>query len=514
MTTGAARLAGQGDRSPALALLASAWRRSGLAEADRPILVIFVVMFIGAWISRCIIAPDLPLWLDETWTGAIAGQPTWRATIEQIRLDANAPLYYLVMHAWTGLFGLSNGALRMPSMLFSLATPLLILASRVEGLRLDDRLALAALVTVWLEGLIQSSEARCYTLLTLLATAQLLAFARLMAAPTTRRAAIWAGLGSLVILTHYQAIMLGAVEGFIYLAVHHVRAIRTWPAALAYAPAFAVLAWHWPVLVQFARPEVAWYPLVTTSTLEAVAPFVASSWWLYPLPGAGLLFMAWRAFRRRPMQGGPLHLWLAAIGALISLCIVVGVGWFRPSFTIRYVTAFMPGVMLLLVLGARALQPAFPGAVSGLMLMAAMHSAQWSTDVAGRLRNPYTYEAASRDLLATRPTRLVFSWDHPAQQVETPGQYAEVGGFFFRRAGSPARVTAVMLKPQQDPSQALLDQAREPGAVILWLYDTQVRNTLAASYPPRITELDPSFGCRNYGRGRIGVLACARSWRR
>ncbi len=495
--------------------LGERWRDTGLARADRALLIIFLAAFAISWIARVTVAVDLPLWLDEAWTGAIVGQSSWSATVHQIWLDANAPLYYLFMHAWTGVFGLSNEALRFPSLIFSLATPLVVVATRIDGLKVEDRLALAAVLTVWVEGLVQADEARCYALLTLLATCQTLAFARLMTGPSVRRTAIWAALGALVIVTHYQAVMLGAAQGIIYLRAHQVKAVRTWPGGLAFLPAFGVLAWHLPKLLQFARPDVAWYDLADSGTLVYTMEFLTGSWWLYVLPVCGICFLAWRQMRRHLLvaeQAGPETPWLTGIAAVLGLLLMAGIGFFRPSFTYRYATPFVPGISLLLVLGARALTPAFPGARAGLMLMALLHSAEWADRSAGHLWHPYSYEIASYDLLATHPSRLVFIWDHPAQRVETPEQYVAAGGFFFHRAGSTAEVTPVMVKPGEDANLRLLNQAKEPGAVILWLYDTHVRGTSAAVYPPRIESLDPSFGCHNYGRGRIGVLACARSW--
>src|SRR4051812_14821337 len=64
--------------------------------------------------------PGLPLWLDETWTAVIAGQPTWAAFWREVWLDANAPLYYLVMALWPGE---GNFALRLPSLIFMSAAP-------------------------------------------------------------------------------------------------------------------------------------------------------------------------------------------------------------------------------------------------------------------------------------------------------------------------------------------------------------------------------------------------------
>jgi hypothetical protein len=317
-----------------------------------------------------------------------------------------------------------------------------------------------------------------------------------------------------VVLTHYQAAVLGIAQGLVLVATHRGRVLKLAPAALLGVPVLAVGLWHWPRLALFARPDVAWYPLVNWDTVGAALKYLTGSWWLYGLALVGLLRTGGRLLLRRPVAAGPAGPWLAALATGLAMMAMLSVGSLRPSFSLRYLTPLVPGAALALVLGARTLVPVFPGAATGLMLMAGVLSAQWSTEVAGRISHPYTFQAASRDLLATRPARLVFLWDHPAQQVERPSQYAMFGGAFFRRAGSTATVIPVMVGPDEDPNLRLVQSARKPDSVILWLYDTNVRGTAATRFPPRIPELDPGFGCRNYARGRIGVIACARAWHR
>ena len=497
---------------PALRRLARVWRGSDLARADRPTLAIFAAALLVGLAARLFVSPDRPLWLDEAWTLGVAGLPDWKATVAQVWLDANAPLYPLLIHLWAGLAGTSDAALRCPSLVFSLAAPLLVAGWRVDGLRVEERLAVATLLAVWIEGILQAQEARCYALLLLLATAQTLAFLQLLRRPDLGRAALWTGLAGAVVLTHYQAAALGLCQGLAYLATHRMRAMRTWPAALALAPALAVGLWHAPRLALFARPDVAWYPPVTWDTVTDVLRYVTGAGALYALPVAGLGMAGWRLARGRGAAAGPAAPWLAALTAVAAAALLLTVGALRPSFSLRYVTPCVPGIALGLALSARGLAPVFPGAVTGLMLMAGALSANWSMDVAGRLRHPYTFEAASRDLAATRPAHLVFLWDHPAQQVEQPSQYVMFGGAFLRRSGSTAEVIPVMVRPGEDPNLRLVQSARKPDSVILWLYDTHVRGTAAARFPPRIPALDASFGCRNYARGAIGVIACARSW--
>lgn len=499
-------------RAPAFSVL----RHAGIARRDLPHLSLFLLIFVGSVIARVCLTPGAPLWLDEVWTGAVAGQPTWRATFDQIWLDANAPLYPLMMHAWIGLFGDENASLRLPSLLFGLATPLLMAGWRTPGLSTRDRLAVAAVLAVGQQSLLQSNEARGYTLLAFLATGQTLAFIRLLTRPKVRCAIPWVIWTSLVGLTHYQALMLGAVQGVLFLGLRRAAALRTWPAGWAFLPMGLELLWHAPRLAKFARPDVAWYSPVTFDTCVYVALFVAGNWLNYLLPVGGLLVAASGRFRvQKRASGGTMSapvLW-AGVSALIAAALVMAVGAVRPSFTIRYVTPFIPGLTLLMVAGARALTPVLSSAVVALVLMTAGLSTAWTLNVAGHLRRPFTFEGASRDLLAVHPSRLVFIWDHPAQKVEASRQYDALGGFLFRRAGSTVPVTSVMVRNDEDPNLLLLAAAREPRAVILWLYDLGVHDTAAIRHPPRLETLDPSFRCRNYGKGSVGVLACARAWR-
>ncbi len=500
--------------APALRRLARLWRGTDLVRAEGPVLWIFCAALALSVHARFALAPGRTLWLDEAWTLGMAGLPDWKTTLQQVWLDANAPLYPLLIHGWAQLAGTSDTALRVPSFAFSLATPLLVAGWRGDGLRVEDRLALATLLTVWPEGLLQAGEARCYALLLLLAMAQTLVFLDLIRRPDLTRAAVFVGLAGLAVLTHYQAAVLGVAQGLVLLATHRGRAARLWPAALLALPVLGVGLWHAPRLALFARPDVAWYPLVTWATVGAAGLYLTHSGWLYALPGVGLLRAADRLLKRQTVAAGPPGPWLAALATGLAAAAMLAIGALRPSFSLRYLTPFAPGVGLALVLGARALAPVFSGAVTGLMLMAAVLSAQWTSEVAGRLSHPYSFQAASRDLMATRPARLVFLWDHPAQQVEAPSQYAMFGGAFFHRAGSTATVIPVMLAPDEDPNLRLVQSARKPDSVILWLYDTEVRGTAATRFPPRIAQLDPGFGCRNYGRGAIGVIACARAWHR
>ncbi len=461
-----------------------------------------------------------PLWLDESWTGGIVGQPSWGAAFHQIYADVNAPLYYVLMRLWTRLAGLSDLALHAPSLVCAFALPIVAALVPAPGLSRAQRLGWAAVLALWFPTLCYAEEARCYALLLLVCTGQTIAFMRLIQAPGLGAAAVWAALAATAILIHYDALYLGAAQGVIYLARHPARAVRSWPAALAFVPAFGWLAYHWPRIVQFARPDIAWYSPLRTSGLPAVAGYLADGqqaalgWLLLALASAATLRLVLPpgspARGRAPAQE-PVA-WAVAAAALAA-AVMIAIGFLRPSFTFRYLTPSAPGLLLAMVWGVAQLAGR-RGAPVAVAILAAVYLALGGWMLGSHLRmapKRYTFEAASARLGTERPSRLVFLWDHPVDPILEPQQLSALGGFFLHRSGVHVPVIPVILKPGEDPNTRLLHDAVQPGSTVLWVYDMVVKGTAAVRWPPRITRLDAAFACRRYGGGgRFNVLAC---WR-
>jgi hypothetical protein len=483
--------------------------------AGRAAIALACAAIAATTVLRFYIGKGQPLWLDETWTGAIAATHGWGAFWRQVYLDVNAPLYYLVMHLWQGVGGLSNDALRMPSAIFGALAPLLIAFSRVEGLSRPARLTWAALVAAWIPGVWFSGDARCYALLLLLTTAQTLAFVRLLRAPDTGRALTWCILATLAIATHYHAAILGAFQGLAYLAVCRTKAVRTWPAALVFVPLAAWLAWHAPRIALFAKPDVAWYQLLRLDRLGRVASYVPGSQELgLALLAIGLAalvlgFALTRAPKVSRERTGVL--WLAVATAGLGAVLVVAMGFLRPSFTDRYLIPFEPALLLGVALIAQWLARRFAWTYAAVIVAALAVLWPWAERDLRHGWRFYNWEVASADLIKAKPTRLVWLWDHPATPVMQTSQLDPVGGFFFARAGHPVPVTSIQVHATQDPNPILLRAAAAPGSAILWTYDIGVRGTAAIRHRPNIEALDPSFKCRNYARGSIGVIACDRA---
>jgi uncharacterized membrane protein len=463
--------------------------------------------------ERLWLAAVQPLWFDEAWSLAVATTPDWASLVREARVDVNAPLYYLLLHGWTALAGASDLALRLPGLLAVAAAAAIPLVRRIRGLSLDSRLCWAVLLFAWW-GLDIFLGGRGYGLLLALSTLQTLLFADLVRAPRRRRAVAWAAVAALAILTHYYALIATAVQGVVYLVVCRKPALRTWPAALAFAPAFAWMAWHAPRLAAFAGADVAWHAAIGPLEALAMAAFTLNP----SAPALGLLaaVAVGAAFlvTRDRAAAQPRHLWIAAAAALIALVLTLATGAWRPSLTARYLIPTAPGLLLGLVLCAQGTsRPRLAAAVLGLVWLA---TALWPGGFAGGLKrgSPYGFETASDLLLRHRVSDVVFAWDHEATRIMPPATLERLGGVFFRRAGSAARIHPLVVRPGDDLNALALAAAAGPQIGprpgIIWIYNRTAR-TAAAAHPPRIAQLDPRWTCQRFGDETVGSLAC---WRR
>jgi hypothetical protein len=339
-----------------------------------------------------------------------------------------------------------------------------------------------------------------------------LLFLRLITAPRLWTACWWAGCSSLAVLTHYHAGLLTFCEGMAFLAVWRMRALKTWPAALAFVPAFGWIAWHSPRLADIAQSNAAWYgilqPVDLLYTLQFLlgAPAVLLAFAL----AAGIAY----AFGVKPLPLSPAKPGTAEFGcrvlilcALAAACILIAIGLMRHAFTSRYLMPTMPAFALALALAlqmlARRWAPAYAFVLLGCLGggMFALH------DIAQGPR-VYSFEQASHDLAADGVREVLFLFDNPATPVLHDSTLRALGGFFFQRDGGPVTATPVRLRTGEDASATLLAHSQSPQTGILWVYDLKMRNTAATINPPHIAELDRRWRCRNYGKDNIGVLAC------
>jgi hypothetical protein len=447
-------------------------------------------------VLRFTVGRDLPLWIDETWTGMIVSRPTLAQLVHEMHQDANGPLYYLIGWMAAPVFGLSNDGLRIPAAIFGAATP-------VACLLLPDRRVgrlWCALSALWVGGLIYSQEARCYTLLWLLCTASCVVFAGLLANPTRRRAAVWVGVSSLAFLTHYYAAFLIMGQAVILVRRSGRGALALAPAALVALPAAGWLAFHLPRLAEFGAAGVAWYPKLSPGFLVfAVRELVGSDFLCVTLTfvAAALLL------RRSGPRATAAPEMDCALATLLGLGVFLLIAVIRPIFSPRYLIPFVPGVLLWLAIMASRPERRLAAAPQLVVSLFAVAAATWAVSRPVPLSRNFSWEAASAWIMEARPRRLTYVWDNPAAAVLWPDSVARVAAFFVERGGRNVPVDVVTLHGRE-PNRLL--GVTEPDAAVLWLYDVNVHGTAATRSPPKLETA--ARECRDFGRWWMHVYAC------
>jgi mannosyltransferase len=152
-------------------------------------------------------------WYDEAFTPVHVLHASLGATLHSVVHTENTPpLWYVLIWAWSRVFGTGAVALRLPSAVFGVATVAVAWAigRELEGppTRRATAIAAAAFVAVNPLFVWYSQEARAYGLFVLTSALAMLCFLRAQREPTTRRLTAFAFTASLALLSHYFAAFL------------------------------------------------------------------------------------------------------------------------------------------------------------------------------------------------------------------------------------------------------------------------------------------------------------------
>ena len=325
--------------------------------------------WVGAVLVR-FVSLDQSLWLDEATTAQVVD----KLSLAQILTvyapyDFHPPLYYLFINGWTEVLGVSEYALRMPSVLFSLATGYLIYrivlsvrhAQKVSGTKpLSDARFAAALFLYNPLILYYSQEARMYMMAVFLAVALVFAcWPILVGSSLHRRQILWTNvLTGLLFATFYAS-------AFFIASLHLLFIIkRKWRNLLAIAPggllSIAVLlpllltqlrysqvalqsVTHWSlVLGQAEFKNVILLPLKFAAgryDLNTSADMVVVGLWAGVMYGA-LAYGVWRLRR----DAGRNTIWSVLFLAFSPIVIGYIVSFYKPMmqyFRFLYVVPFV-----------------------------------------------------------------------------------------------------------------------------------------------------------------------------
>jgi hypothetical protein len=393
----------------------------------------------------------LPLTLDETFTAVITSQSSLAEFVREARRDVAAPLYYTIL--WLLPIASSDFALRLPSWLFMIAGSMLPLVWRVPGQSRGAAIAWSALLFLWLPGAIFATQARPYALLFLVATAQSIAFARLIDEPTLKRAFAWTACASLMILTHYMGTALGAAQGILLLATVRTRALKLWPSLLLLLVPIVETVTHFRVLSSVASGDANWWPQVTFANLPSYA--------IYGFGAFGLLSLMVALGSRYLNRDEPIPraAALASLAGLLALALLLAAGWGRSLIVDRYLTSCAPALMLALVTVASG-----RAARLALVVLSAVVALYAAIAEPIEVRET-SMEWAAQQLLPSRPQSVKFSLGYKGQHTLAPETREKLGEYFFHRAGLPTKAEMVLTLDGRELVKAAGDDS-----AVLWVF--------------------------------------------
>lgn len=175
---------------------------------------IVIALIVGAAVLRFGTLNVQSIWLDESATMILVHRGFSGMLSHLSSSESAPPLYYILVWAWTKLFGAGPLGFRSFSALVgTLTIPVMYAAGR----RISTRVGLwaAALTAVNPAMYYYSQEARAYALVVLFSAAALVFWQRALEAPRPRNLWLWAGMSSLAVLTHYFAAFMFLPEAIV-----------------------------------------------------------------------------------------------------------------------------------------------------------------------------------------------------------------------------------------------------------------------------------------------------------
>ncbi|MFI5365783.1 MAG: glycosyltransferase family 39 protein [Candidatus Binatia bacterium] len=257
-----------------------------------------------------------PLWFDEAYTALSVVLPIG-TILTRLRGEGNAPLYYLLMHVWTSLFGDGEYALRLVSALAgAAAVPLLYWIGRRMFSRRAGLIA-AALAVISPLQVHYSQEARMYPLVPPLALLVLYGLYRLLTAPTRPAFVGFVAAAVAGLYVHYFFLFLLPLAACA-LAVPQRRRAVLLVAAAALLIGVGFAPWLPTFLAQSANASPDWIAGFWQQHAIIYAPL-----WSIESLGPGARYPFWSTFKfASSTAAGVVSLGLAALvigGALFAI---------------------------------------------------------------------------------------------------------------------------------------------------------------------------------------------------
>ena len=168
-------------------------------------MVIIIVLIVGLVLR--LINLNQSLWLDEA-VQALTAKNGFAYIFQEIIGDFHPPLYHFLMYFWTKIFGYSEISLRMPSVLFGIATiwMVFLISKRLKAGKYFP-FAVSAFMATAPFHIYYSQEARMYSMATFLVSGSMYFFLKVISYQLSVTSYQSAVTGGMKLITNHQSLI-------------------------------------------------------------------------------------------------------------------------------------------------------------------------------------------------------------------------------------------------------------------------------------------------------------------
>ncbi len=228
----------------------------------RYLMILFILIILIAASLRLHSLSKVNLWLDEGATLITAQKDVPLIFSTLYEYEINPPGYFLFMHYWIMMFGISEFSLRMPSLIFGVLSVVLVFFLARAWFDKKTGIIASLLFSISMLGVEYSQEARTYSLFAFLVLASFYYFTLMLKKHSILRFVLYIISSALLLYTHYFGAYVLLIQNLIVFACFFDRhLLKRWIGSQA-----IVFALFLPWLPFFIR-QMAYWTVAWRSTL-------------------------------------------------------------------------------------------------------------------------------------------------------------------------------------------------------------------------------------------------------
>ncbi len=199
---------------------------SGVIRGKRIQISLFLILILG-FLLRLYHLGVPSLWFDELMTAGRIDYPLIQM-VKNLFDSPFPPLYYILMHLWVNIFGVSEITLRFPSLIFSVLSIFFIFKLAKELYDEEVGLISALLLSVSLYSINYAHEAKMYTMLWFLGILSFYYFYKFTKDPTNKNLFLYILFTTMSIYTLYVGFLFMVVQNICYFIFFEKKQTQKW----------------------------------------------------------------------------------------------------------------------------------------------------------------------------------------------------------------------------------------------------------------------------------------------